>query len=152
MSNKSAVKPLTLALGTVLTVSLANTTISYAADNPFSMKPLASGYLLLAEGKRYEEAAVYLEKAAEGMPQRARVRYNLGLLLQYLGRDREAEGELLEAVDIEPDNMDFLYAATDYYLKRGRLGEARRIAETMVAKHPSNRLGHDLLNLIKSKE
>jgi len=51
MSNKSAVKPLTLALGTVLTVSLANTTISYAADNPFSMKPLASGYLLLAEGK-----------------------------------------------------------------------------------------------------
>jgi Tfp pilus assembly protein PilF len=107
--------------------------------------------LLLAEGKRYEEAAVYLDKAAKGMPQRARVHYNLGLLLQYLGRDSEAEKELTAALRIEPDNLDLLYAAADYYLKRGRLSEARRLAETMVEKHPANRLGHDLLGLINSR-
>jgi Tfp pilus assembly protein PilF len=107
--------------------------------------------LLLAEGKHYEEAAIYLEKAAKGTPQRARIHYNLGLLLQYLGRDSDAEKELAAALRIEPDNLDFLHAAADYYLKRGRLSEARRLAETMVAKHPSSRIGHDLLGFINSR-
>ena len=52
---------------------------------------------------------------------------------------------------IEPDNPDFLYAAADHYLKRGRLGEAKRMAERMIGKHPSNRLGHDLLGFIESR-
>ncbi len=107
--------------------------------------------LLLAEGKRYEEAASYLERAAQGMPQRARIHYNLGLLLQYIGRDGDAETELLEALRIEPENMDFLYAAAEYYIKRDRLGEAGRLARTMVEKHPENRLGRDLLDFIKSR-
>jgi tetratricopeptide (TPR) repeat protein len=106
--------------------------------------------LLLAEGKRYDEAAVYLEKAARGMPERGRIHYNLGLLLQLLGRDAYAERELLAALRIEPDNFDFLYAAADHYLKRGRLGKAKRMAERMIEKHPSNRLGHDLLGYITS--
>jgi tetratricopeptide (TPR) repeat protein len=107
--------------------------------------------LLLAEGKQYEEAAVYLQKAGKGMPQRARVHYNLGLLLQYLGRDREAEEELHMALAIEPDSLDFLYAAAEFYLKRDRLGEAKRMAETLIEKHPSNRLGHDLLGFINNR-
>jgi Tfp pilus assembly protein PilF len=107
--------------------------------------------LLLAEAERYDEAISFLERAAEGMPQRARVRYNLGLLLQLLGRDKEAETELLGALRIEPDNLDFLYAAADHYLKRGRLAEAKRMAETMIERHPSNRLGHDLLGFIDSR-
>jgi Tfp pilus assembly protein PilF len=106
--------------------------------------------LLLAEEKRYEEAAVYLERAARGMPQRARIRYNLGLLLQTLGQDREAENELLAALEIEADNPDFLYAAADYYLKRGRLAEAERMAVTLVEKHPADRLGRDILGLIRN--
>jgi Tfp pilus assembly protein PilF len=107
--------------------------------------------LLLAEKERYEEAAVYLRQAARGMPRRGRVHYNLGLLLQHLDRDREAERELLGALAVEPDNLDFLYAAADFYLKRGRLEEARRIAETMAEKHPSNRIGRDLLGFIESR-
>lgn len=51
MSKKSAISPLTLALGTVFTVSLANTGIANAAESPFSMQPLSSGYMMLAEGK-----------------------------------------------------------------------------------------------------
>ena len=51
MSDKSALKPLAAALGTVLTVSLANIAVSNAEENPFSMKPLSSGYMMLAEGK-----------------------------------------------------------------------------------------------------
>ncbi len=51
MSKKTAVSPLTIALGAVFTVSLANITITNAAENPFSMKSLSSGYVTLAKGK-----------------------------------------------------------------------------------------------------
>ena len=51
MSKKPAIKSLTVALGTVFTISLANTSITNAAENPFSIKPLSGGYMTLAEGK-----------------------------------------------------------------------------------------------------
>lgn len=51
MSKKSASKPLALALGAAFTVSLASTAITGAAENPFSIKPVSGGYLMLAEGK-----------------------------------------------------------------------------------------------------
>jgi len=51
MSKKSAISPLTVALGTVFTVSLANTGIANAVENPFSMQPISGGNMMLAEGK-----------------------------------------------------------------------------------------------------
>jgi tetratricopeptide (TPR) repeat protein len=107
--------------------------------------------LLLAEKKQYDEAAVYLKRAARGMPDRARIHYNLGLLLQHLKRDSEAEAELSKAVTLEPDNMDYLYALTEYYLKRGKFRKAKPIAEQMVARYPAMQVGHNLLNLINRK-
>ena len=44
-------KPLSVALGTVFTVSLAHTAITSADENPFSMQPISGGYMMLAEGK-----------------------------------------------------------------------------------------------------
>jgi tetratricopeptide (TPR) repeat protein len=104
--------------------------------------------LLLAEKKKYAEAAVHLEIAAKGMPDRARVRYNFGLLLQHLRRDMEAEAALLGALEIEPENLDYLYALADHYLKRGKLQQARGIAEQMIAKHPDNPVGRDIVNYV----
>ena len=53
MSKKTAIKPLAVALGTVFTVSLANIAITHAAENPFAMSELSSGYMVaeMAEGK-----------------------------------------------------------------------------------------------------
>jgi tetratricopeptide (TPR) repeat protein len=107
--------------------------------------------LLLAEKKKYAEAAGHLEIAAKGMPDRARVRYNLGLLLQQLKRDMEAEAALLGALEIEPDNLDYLYAVADHYLKSGKLTKARDFAERMIEKHPANPIGRDILNYINKK-
>jgi tetratricopeptide (TPR) repeat protein len=107
--------------------------------------------LLLAEKKQYDEAAVYLKRAARGMPDRARIHYNLGLLLQHLKRDSEAEAELSKAVTLEPDNMDYLYALTEYYIKRGKFREAKPIAEQMIARHPAVQVGHNLLSIINRK-
>ena len=107
--------------------------------------------LLLAEKKQYEEAARHLASAAAGLPQRSRVHYNLGLLLQQLKRDAEAEAALLTALDIEPDNLDYLYALTDYYLKRQKFNQARQTAELMIQKHQNNQLGREILNYINTQ-
>jgi tetratricopeptide (TPR) repeat protein len=104
--------------------------------------------LLLAEKKIYDEATLYLGRAAQGMPERARVHYNLGVLLDYLQRDREAEGALLKALELDPNQMDYLRAVAEFYLKRKRFVEAKRIAEQMIREHPSNELGPQILDFI----
>jgi tetratricopeptide (TPR) repeat protein len=86
--------------------------------------------------------------ASRGLPKRARVHYNLGLLLDFLHKDLEAQAALQRALELEPDNLDFLNAFAQFYLKRGKYQEAKSIAEQMIAKHPSNRLGHNLLGFI----
>jgi tetratricopeptide (TPR) repeat protein len=105
--------------------------------------------LLLAEMKQYAEAAEFLQRAAKGLPERARIQYNLGLVLQYLKRDAEAEAALRGALERTPDNMDYLYALADYYIKRGQLKKAESIAMQMVEKHPAQRIGHELLQSIE---
>jgi tetratricopeptide (TPR) repeat protein len=105
--------------------------------------------LLLAEMKQYVEAAEFLERAAKGLPERPRIQYNLGLVLQHLRRYVEAEAALRAALPLAPDNMDYLYALADYYVKRGQLKKAESMAKQMIEKHPNQRMGHELLQAIQ---
>ncbi len=107
--------------------------------------------LLLAEEKQYAEAARYLQEAAGGMPDRSRVHYNLGLLLDYLGRDLQAESALQRALELEPDNLEYLNAIAQYYLKREMYREAKRIAEQIISNHPSSQLGPQFLEIINRR-
>ena len=67
MTKKSAIKPLAMALGTVFTISLAYSTTTSAAENPFTMKSLPGGYMMLAEGKCGEgKCGAGKDKGAEG--------------------------------------------------------------------------------------
>ena len=120
-----------------------------ATSHPEMYEVQYSFGLLLAEEKKYAEAANYLRQAAKGMPERARIHYNLGLLLQHLKQDSDAETSLLKAKELELDNLDYLYALADFYLKRRKLKNAKSIAKEMVARHPNQRIGHDILNLIE---
>ncbi|CAB1076684.1 probable deca-heme c-type cytochrome [Olavius algarvensis Delta 1 endosymbiont] len=122
------------------------------SDQPRQYEVQYSLGLLLAENNRFDEAVRHLAIAAKGMPGRARVHYNLGLLQQQMGRDAEAETALLAAIEIEPDSLDFLYAAADHYLKRGNLIKAGMIAEQMIAKHPHQTIGHEILKYINQSQ
>ncbi len=104
--------------------------------------------LLLVEKNKLSEAARYLKIAADGMPGRARVHYNLGLLLQSLSQMPEAEVYLLQALNIEPDNMDYLYALTIYYINRQMPLRARSFAEKMAETNPQLSVGKELLDVI----
>jgi tetratricopeptide (TPR) repeat protein len=118
------------------------------ADHPGLYEPAYSLGLLLAEKKQWEEAAFYLQKAAKGMPEHTRVHYNLGVLLDYLQKDNEAERALQKALVLEPANIDYLSAAAEFYMKRKRFDEAKKIAEQMISKHPNSRMGQQILDII----
>ena len=107
--------------------------------------------LLYVEMNRPDDAAVSLDRAAVGMPDRARIRYNLGLLLQQMGRPEDAEASLRQAVDREPDNMDFNFALSDHYLKRGMLLEARVVVMRMLAIDPEHRTAKEMMRFIDSR-
>jgi len=104
--------------------------------------------LLLAEKKQWAQAVEHLAKAAQGLPYRSRVQYNLGQLLAFLGKDRQAEAALSKALEIQPDNMDYLAAAARFYIQRKNFSVARRIAKKMQAVQPSNPMGAQLLKFI----
>jgi len=100
--------------------------------------------LLLAEMGRLDEAVVFLERAAIAQPDRARTHYNLGLALQALGRIDKAGAALTHAVELEPVNLDYLYALADHFARAGDLRAALLVAEQMIATHPENPIGRDL--------
>jgi len=121
------------------------------ADHPEQFELQYSLGLLLAEEKKYREAAEVLKAAVAGLPQRGRIHYNLALLQAYLAQDAAAEASFLSALALEPGNRDYLYATVDFYLKRGRLADARIYAEQLVAHYPAWATGHDLLTVINRR-
>ena len=68
MSKTTVMKPLSIALGAAFVASLAGTSIANAADNPFSMTELSSGYMVAdsKEGKCGEGKCGGEKKAEEG--------------------------------------------------------------------------------------
>ena len=68
MSKNTVMKPLSIALGAAFVASMAGTSIANAADNPFSMTELSSGYMVAdsKEGKCGEGKCGGEKKAEEG--------------------------------------------------------------------------------------
>ena len=66
-----------------------------------------------------------------------------------LQREAEAEAALRSALDLEPNNLEYLYALADYYGKRKRFDEALAMAERMIVAQPSNRTAHELKSLFE---
>ncbi len=107
--------------------------------------------LLLAEMNNYEEAATYLEIAGNKMPDRARIFYNLALIKQFLKDNESAEKNLLNAIALEPGNLDFLYALADHYIKTGDIEKARPYAEKILSIYPQSTKGQGLMQYLNSQ-
>jgi predicted CXXCH cytochrome family protein len=107
--------------------------------------------LLLVELNKPDTAVIFLQRAADGMPYRSRVFYNLGLLRAQLGQAAAAESALLHAVELEPDDLDYLFALADFYIKRGFFSKALPIADRMIAADPTNPAGRDIKQFIENQ-
>ncbi len=101
--------------------------------------------LLLAEMDRVGEAVDFLGMASYGVPGWGRAHYNYGLALQAVGRVSEAEERLLQALETEPENPDFLFALADHYLRRGQPGRAVEMAARLLSVAPDFPQGQQLL-------
>jgi len=108
--------------------------------------------LLLVGLNRSDEALAFLAQASEGMPQRSRVHYNYGLLLAQMGDDAGAERELSDALNLEPQSVDYLFALIDFHYKRGQLNETLELAERMISTHPQLRFGHEIKAAIEAHQ
>jgi tetratricopeptide (TPR) repeat protein len=120
-------------------------------DYPEQHEASYSLALLLVGSGRSDEALEYLARASQGMPRRPRVHYNYGLLLAQMGNDTEAEAALGQALALEPENIDYLYALIDFHFRRGDRQAALDLADRMIAAHPENRLGYDLKARIEQR-
>ena len=92
--------------------------------------------LLLAEQKRFDEAAHHLGAAADALPQRARVRYNHALALQHAGNRDQAEAALLAADGIDAHDPDILHAIVIFYAQDERWKDALPFARRLAARLP----------------
>jgi Flp pilus assembly protein TadD len=90
-------------------------------------------------------------QAAQGLPQRSRIHYNLGLLLQQLQRDTEAEKALKHALAIEPNQPEYIYALAVFYLQRRQFEKAQQLADKMIANPASRSAGERLLTVIEQQ-
>ena len=64
--SKKTLKPIAAAIGTTFVVSLATSPVVQAADNPFAMNELSSGYMVVAEGNCGDKEKMEEMKEKEG--------------------------------------------------------------------------------------
>jgi tetratricopeptide (TPR) repeat protein len=74
-----------------------------------------------------------------------RILYNLGLLENTLGNTARAEEYLLNALEKEPGNYDYLYAVTTFCLEHGMRDKALKYARQLADRFPGDQAAMQLL-------
>ncbi|MFO7892087.1 MAG: tetratricopeptide repeat protein [Longimicrobiales bacterium] len=80
------------------------------------------GLIHLSEGD-YGEAVRSLREAARRMPSRPEPRFNLGYTYEVVGRLWSAEEQYRAALELAPDEPDYLESLARVLLRRGRRGD-----------------------------
>lgn len=109
------------------------------------------GLLLGEQQERLAEAAAALGRAADLMPDRARVRYNHALALQHIGRRAEAEAAFRKAQALDPEDSAIAYALTVLYVQGNEWSRARAAAEKLAALAPADPQVQALIERIRER-
>ena len=93
--------------------------------------------LLKAESENFAEAEKHLRAALQADSAMPEAAYNLGVLL---ARDRLEEGIVWcrKAVELQPENVKYVYTLAFYLNQGGKTDEALQRLRTLVARHPEN--------------
>jgi len=114
------------------------------ANHPHQHEVAYSLGLILMDGGRYEEAVAHLRRAADHVTRSSHAHYSLGLAADATGDAEAAEAALHRALEIEPGNLEYLYALAQHYLDRGEPRRALDIADRMILLHPDRDAGYQL--------
>lgn len=105
--------------------------------------------LLQAEMGNYDKSIISLQKAAELLPARSRIWFNIYNLLDFKNDTKEAQKALDKCLDLEPRNPEFLYAKIEFLLKQKREKEAVKVAKNILEYYPDSPDSKDLQNFIE---
>ena len=119
----------------------------YRRLRPDDVRVLADVGRCLSGLRRFAEAEPVLRQALEGLDN-AHTRYDLGLVLDRLGRVSEAVAEYRRALDRDPNHLNALNDLGLALASQGRLGEATRHFERLVAIDPEDAEAHMTLGLV----
>jgi len=120
------------------------------ADNPEMGDIYYSLGLLQAEMGNYDKSIASLQKAAQLLPDRSRVWFNLFKLLDFKNEAKEAQIALEKCLDLEPQNLEFLYAEIEFLLKQKKQEVAVSIAKKILEFYPDLPDKQDLLRFIET--
>lgn len=105
----------------------SNFAISVSPNNVNFLKTRTRVYYALSQidEKYLSDALLSLEQAKILSPTDPKIRYNIGLLQERLGKNQEAINELLDAVILKPDYRDSYYALAFLYDKNKEKDKAK---------------------------
>jgi tetratricopeptide (TPR) repeat protein len=95
------------------------------AKSPGHRRPLRKLGSVLFKEKRIPEAVAVLQRHAVVFPRSAASRVQLGVVLYFAGRPRDAEVSLREAIALEPKDAEALFNLSYFLVQTGRTPEAR---------------------------
>lgn len=105
--------------------------------NPFNMVALLSLGTILSVSDRHAEARPFLERVNEIEPQ-AQSYYMLGLSAREEGQLKEAIHHFRQAVDMDPEHEDAVFALGMAYLARGWTRKAKTCFAQALELNPNN--------------
>ena len=110
------------------------------------------GSLLLSEMEKYEEAAFYLGKAADGMDQYSRARYNQALAYLKLKQWEKGADTLKMAVFQDPSNEEYFITLVKLYLNFRMNNEALQLAEDVIKLIPEHTAAGEILKVMNQTQ
>lgn len=125
--------------------------IEVVANQPEMGDAFYSLGLLQAEMGKYDESIASLQKASQISPDRSRIWINLFKLLDFKSETKEAQKALDKCLELEPRNLEFLYAKIGFLLKQKKEKEAINIAKKILEYYPELPDKKDLQNFIYSR-
>ncbi len=103
-----------------------------------ALQKFNEGMELFKDG-RYGEACTLLGQAVYLSPQVAKYHLYYGISLSYVNKNKDAEQEILKAIQLSPDNDEYLVELGNLYLRLGMKLRAKRTFERVLSISPHNK-------------
>ena len=104
--------------------------------------------LLQAEMGDYDKSIISLRKAAVLLPEESRVWFNLFKLLDFKNQSTNAEKAIDKCLELEGQNLEFLYAKIKFLFKQKRIAAAVNLAKKVLEYYPDLPGKNDLQGFI----
>jgi len=109
------------------------------------------GAMLDAFEQKYPEAEKELSALLKEHPENASVHHRMGVYSQLRGRMADAEKNLIRAVELRPDSLEFLQSLSDFYSIHNQTDRAIHTINTTVPDTKKRAFHYELLGVVYAR-